>query len=282
MNAGLAALASVPVLALVPPLHRVVAATGRPGPGTATAQSPAGGSPAGGSPPAASPGPGTTPATGPGSVPATGPGTAPGAAAAGETPSVVGAGSERFSKVVPPPRPSLALQFGATAAVAAGVAVALRTHPAWLPAYFCLSAVGVALAITDLRVHRLPDALTLPSYPVLAALFAVAAAFDGGSARWVRAAIAGAVVWLVFAALWMLPGDGLGFGDVKISGLIGGALGWLSWGSVVVGIGIGMIGAGLVAAVLLLVGRAGRRTRIAYGPYLLVGTLAAVLLAHPT
>lgn len=229
MNAGFAVLAAVPALALVPPLHRVVAATGPSGLPPAEAAT------------------------------ASGPGPA----------------------VASPRRPSLVVQAGVTAAAAVGVAVALRAHPGWLPAYLYLVAVGVALGITDLRVHRLPDVLTLPSYPVLAALFGVAAAIDGGSERLVRAAVAGGVVWLAFAALWTLSGDGLGLGDVKISGLIGAALGWLGWGNVVVGLGIGMITAGLVAAVLLLIGRADRRSRIAYGPYLLLGTLAAVLLAHP-
>jgi leader peptidase (prepilin peptidase)/N-methyltransferase len=248
MNAATAALVALPVLALVPPLYRVVAATG-PAVAEPLPDGPASDGPALDSPGLDAP------------------------ALAGPEPAAGAAG-------VPGP-PSLGLHLLTTAGVAVAVAVALRAHPAWLPAYLYLAGVGVALAIVDLRVHRLPDVLTLPSYPVLAALFGLAAAFDGGSGRWVRAVIAGGIVWLLFAALWMMPGGGLGYGDVKLSGLIGAALGWLGWGSVPVGLLIAMIAAGAVAAALLVSGRANRHSRIAYGPYLLAGTLAAILLAHP-
>jgi leader peptidase (prepilin peptidase)/N-methyltransferase len=131
--------------------------------------------------------------------------------------------------------------------------------------------------VIDIRVHRLPDRIVLPSYPVLAALFAVAAMVDGDGGRWLRGALAAAGVWLLFAAVALLPGSGLGRGDVKLSGLLAGALGWLGVGSVVVGFAAGMAIAGLWAGALLISGRAGPRDRIAYGPHLLLGTLLAVL-----
>jgi leader peptidase (prepilin peptidase) / N-methyltransferase len=184
----------------------------------------------------------------------------------------------------PPPRrgvpalPTLAL---VTAGILAAQAVALRAHPWWLPAYTYLGLVGVALIVIDLRVHRLPDLLTLPSYPVLAALFGVAA-LDGGTHRWLRAAAAGAVVWALFAACASLPGEGLGYGDVKVSGLLGGALGWLGWGAVFAGFAAGAVLAGITAAVLLVTGRAGRRTHIAFGPFLFAGLFLEILAAHPS
>src|SRR5690606_6183945 len=50
-----------------------------------------------------------------------------------------------------------------------------------LPAFLYLAAVAVALAVIDLDVHRLPDAIVLPSYGVAAALLALAAA---GTGQW--------------------------------------------------------------------------------------------------
>nr|MDT0664311.1 prepilin peptidase [Micromonospora sp. DSM 115978] len=61
--------------------------------------------------------------------------------------------------------------------------------------------------------------------------------------------------------------------------LLGGALGWLSWASVVAGLVLGVMLAGIWALSLLATGRAGRGDRIAYGPHLLAGTWFAVLLA---
>ena len=59
------------------------------------------------------------------------------------------------------------------------VAVTARLHalgqlPA-VPAYLYFAGLGLALALIDLDTRRLPNTLVLPSYPVLAVLFAVAA-----------------------------------------------------------------------------------------------------------
>jgi leader peptidase (prepilin peptidase)/N-methyltransferase len=95
---------------------------------------------------------------------------------------------------------------------------------------FCyLGALGVSLAAIDLSVHRLPDALTLPAYPVLIILLALAALAGHHAGALVRA-LAGCVVlaaaYLVLALL--RPGQ-LGGGDIKLAGLAGLALGWLGW-----------------------------------------------------
>src|SRR5439155_21819624 len=58
------------------------------------------------------------------------------------------------------------------------VVVTLRVgFTAALPAYLYFIAIGVALTGIDLEVRRLPNAIVLPSYPVLAVLLA-------GSALW--------------------------------------------------------------------------------------------------
>jgi leader peptidase (prepilin peptidase)/N-methyltransferase len=172
-----------------------------------------------------------------------------------------------------------------TAAVAGSLGYALREHLSWLPAYLYLGVLAVVLAAVDARVHRLPERLVLPSYPMLAALFGVAALVDFDDAdRWVRGVLAGAVVWLVFVALHLLalrlpPHGGLGRGDVTLSGLLGGALGWLGWPQVVLGFVAGVLFSGVWALLLVVTRRAGRHDTIAYGPHLLAGAWAAVLLA---
>jgi leader peptidase (prepilin peptidase)/N-methyltransferase len=168
-----------------------------------------------------------------------------------------------------------------TAVVAGSLGYALREHLSWLPAYLYLGVLAVVLAAVDVRVHRLPDQLVEPSYPVLAVLFGLAALVDAdGADRWRRAVLAGAVVWLVFVTLYLLPPrDGLGYGDVRLSGLLGGALGWLGWPQVLLGFVAGVLLAGTWALLLRATRRASRHDRIAYGPHLLAGAWAAVLLA---
>jgi len=178
--------------------------------------------------------------------------------------------------------------FAAVAAVAvAAVTAALRDRPGWLPAYLYLAVAGIVLAAVDLRVHRLPDAVVLPSYPVLAALLGVAALADGvGGDGWdgrrVLGAAAGAAALLVlFGVLHLLSGGQLGLGDVKLVGLLGGALGWLGASSVLLGLLAGLLAADLHAGALLATRRATRTDPIAYGPHLLFGTLVAILITAP-
>jgi leader peptidase (prepilin peptidase)/N-methyltransferase len=192
---------------------------------------------------------------------------------------------------VPPPPGEAPRRAGPTAmrlrlatVLAVGTAAwALHRHPSWLPAYTYLAVLGVWLAAVDLRVHRLPDHLVLPSYPALALLLGFAALVDGAPGRLARAAAAAATCWLVFLALHRLSGGGLGRGDVKLAGLLGGALGWLGWPSVARGFLAGVTLGGLLALILLAGGRVGRHDRLPYGPFLLAGAWYAVLHAgvHP-
>jgi leader peptidase (prepilin peptidase)/N-methyltransferase len=73
----------------------------------------------------------------------------------------------------------------------------------------------------------------------------------------------------------------MGFGDVKLAGLLGLYLGWLSWSSVVVGTLAGFLFGGLVGAALLVARKAGRKTAIPFGPYMLAGAMFAVFAASP-
>jgi len=75
---------------------------------------------------------------------------------------------------------------------------------------------------------------------------------------------------------WIWP-RGMGFGDVKLSGVVGMYLGWLSWGALVVGGFAGFLIGGVTGIALILAGRAGRKSTIPYGPYMLAGALVGVL-----
>ncbi|MDQ1697873.1 MAG: leader peptidase (prepilin peptidase) / N-methyltransferase, partial [Frankiaceae bacterium] len=108
------------------------------------------------------------------------------------------------------------------------------SHPV-LAAYLYLAAVGVALAMIDFDHHRLPDALTLPSYVVVAGLLGLAAAVAGEAWPFERALIAMAALYAFYFVVALIQPRGMGFGDVKLSGVIGLALGYLGWGQLVVG-----------------------------------------------
>lgn len=161
--------------------------------------------------------------------------------------------------------------------------VALRLGPAAaLPAFLYLTAVGIALTAIDLDTHRLPNALTLPSYAVGLALLGAAAVVDHDFARLLRAVEGMAVLYAVyFAIVWVTAGRAMGFGDVKLAGVLGLYLGWLGWPELFVGVFAAHLLGGAVAVGLLLAKRVGRRSRVPFGPFLVAGALLSVLSGAP-
>jgi leader peptidase (prepilin peptidase)/N-methyltransferase len=147
-----------------------------------------------------------------------------------------------------------------------------------LPAYLCFAWLAVCLAWIDLDVHRLPDGLVLPGYPALVALLGVPTVTAGAWGRGVAAVACMAGLFAVFYAMaWVSP-DAMGFGDVKLSGLIGLVMGWLSpWVAVTAVLAAFVVG-GIVAVLLVVLRRVGLRGHIAYGPALLVGSFVALAL----
>lgn len=147
-----------------------------------------------------------------------------------------------------------------------------------LPAYLYLAAVGVALALIDLDHKRLPDALTLPSYPVAAVLLGVAAVAGSDSGSWPRALLGGAAMYAVYFLLCFAYPAGMGFGDVKLAGVLGVYTGWLGWGSWAVGLFLGFFLGGLFGIALIAARRGGRKSAVPFGPFMLLGVLLAVLV----
>ncbi|MEN1973973.1 prepilin peptidase [Cellulomonas sp. P4] len=143
-----------------------------------------------------------------------------------------------------------------------------------LPAVLYVAGLAVALALIDLDVRRLPDALVLPSYPVLVALLVLASASPGGTSDWPvlgRSLLGAAAFALAYGLIWVVYPGGMGLGDVKLAGLLGLLLGWFGWGAVVVGFFAAFLLAGLVVLGLLAARRIGRRSAVAFGPWMLVG-----------
>lgn len=145
------------------------------------------------------------------------------------------------------------------------------------PAYLYLAAAGIALALIDAGSHRLPDAIVLPSYPVLLLLLTGASAVSGDWAALLRSVAAGTASFVVYLVIWFAYPAGMGFGDVKLAGLLGIALGYLSWAAVAVGTFTAVAVGGAVGVILLVTAARGRKAALAFGPFMVTGVWVAFL-----
>jgi leader peptidase (prepilin peptidase) / N-methyltransferase len=167
-----------------------------------------------------------------------------------------------------------------TALLFVAVTARFGVSPA-LPAFLYLVAIAVALALIDLDVKRLPDRIVLPSYFIGGILLVAAALIRHDWWPVGRSLIAMAVLAVCFSAIALGYKGGMGFGDVKLAGLLGLYLGWLGWNAVLVGTFAGFVLGGLVGVGLLIAHQANRRTPIPFGPFMLVGALLALFAATP-
>ncbi|WP_037912751.1 prepilin peptidase [Actinacidiphila yeochonensis] len=168
----------------------------------------------------------------------------------------------------------------ALAAAAASGLLAWRVggHPE-LAVWLLLVPAAVLLARVDLAVFRLPDVVTLPALGLTAVLLGAAALLPRHDGEWTRALIAAAVLGLLYGVLFFVNPAGMGFGDVKLAPTLGLVLGWYGWGAVITGTFAGFLLGAAYGLVLVAARRAGRKTALPFGPFMLVGALLAVLVA---
>lgn len=137
---------------------------------------------------------------------------------------------------------------------------------------------AVVASVVDLRSKRLPNRILLPTVAVVLVLLLAAALLDHQPRRALVAAGLGAGGLLLFGLVWFLRPAALGYGDVKLAGLLGLVVGWYGPGSVFVALATAFFSAAVIAVVMLALGR-GRGSEIPFGPFMTFGALTAVTLA---
>ncbi|MEU9132304.1 A24 family peptidase [Kitasatospora sp. NPDC048540] len=161
-----------------------------------------------------------------------------------------------------------------TAAAAVGAVLgAAASWPVVLPLAWA-ALFGVVLAFVDARVSRLPDVLTLPLAAGTAVLLVLTAPDGAVLLRCLFAALVLGGGYLLLALV--AP---VGLGDVKLAPTLGALLGWYGWSAVAGGFVLTFLAAAVWAVALLVSGRAGRGDDLPLGPWMLLGTLLAVLAA---
>ncbi len=189
---------------------------------------------------------------------------------AGPPPDASGAG-----RAVRPP----VLAVGCATAILLG-ALAARVHPGLILAAACwLAACAVPLAFVDAAVRRLPDPLTAAAYAGTAALLLLAAAAGGHWHDMARAALGGVALAGFYLLLLLISPAGMGLGDVKAAASIGTLLAWPSWRLLIAGGFAGFLLAAIYGIALLISGRATRKQKIPFGPFMIAGAFLVILAA---
>ena len=150
-----------------------------------------------------------------------------------------------------------------------------------LAAFLYLAAISVALAIIDLESHKLPNRIVLPAYGVAIVLLSAASLLAGNFDSLLHGAIGLAVMFAAYFAMALVYPGGMGFGDVKLAGVLGLYLGWTSWAALAVGAFAAFVLGAAFSVVLLILRRANRKSGIPFGPWMLLGCWVGLLVGGP-
>ncbi|GAA1166385.1 hypothetical protein GCM10009654_24060 [Streptomyces hebeiensis] len=241
----------------------------------------AAGSVPGGDPtsPAAAPDPAAVPDPAPNPDPAPASAAAPDAAPAPDREAAptsdraaVGTGPGRAV----PYRPSRLVPL-LTALTCALLAAAVGARPE-LGVWLLLAPFAVLLALVDRNVHRLPDQLTLPLAGAAAVLLGLVALLPGHGGAWHTALLGGLALGACYFVLFLINPNGMGFGDVKLALSLGVVLGWYGWPTLFVGAFVGFLLGSLYGIGLILLRRAGRKSAIPFGPFMIIGAFLGIVL----
>ncbi|MEZ2389815.1 prepilin peptidase [bacterium RCC_150] len=164
--------------------------------------------------------------------------------------------------------------------------------------YFAIMAAR--LTVIDVRHHLLPNKIVFPSYAIAGILLlgaAIAVTVSGGVTNPAHGAAdqvpdggasflgvpalgivaGGAVLWVFYFVLRLAYPPGMGFGDVKLAGVLGLYLGYLGWGHVFAGTFAAFLFGGLWSLGVLALRKGTLKSSIPFGPFMLAGAAAAML-----
>ena len=163
-------------------------------------------------------------------------------------------------------------------AVVCGVLAAATGARPELFVWLLLAPIGALLATIDFAVHRLPDVITLPFAGAAVVGLGGAALLPGAGGSWRTAVLGSLALGVCYLVLFLINPRAFGFGDVKLAPALGAILGWYGMGTLLIGTFIGYLLGALYGVGLILARRAGWKAAIPFGPFLLAGAVAGILL----
>ncbi len=169
-----------------------------------------------------------------------------------------------------PPKLELAVSALLTGLWFALAAIRIGDVPA-LGAYCALGVGLVAASVVDARDGIVPRVIVFPTLAVAGGALVAASVAAAHEQPLLDAAIGGAIAFCVFFTLWWCFPRGLGYGDVRLAGLIGVALSWLGFGELYVGFLFAFVAGTVLGVALMVLQGTGRKTTLPFAPPLALG-----------
>ncbi len=161
-------------------------------------------------------------------------------------------------------------------------AFAVKFDLSWELGAFCALGAGlIALSWIDLHTKRLPREIIYVTSAIGIPLLCVAALVRHEPRRMLMMLLGAAIALSFMGLIYVLSKGGMGDGDVRLSPLLGAYLGWLNPGFVAVGLFLGFLLGAVIGVALMIIGKAGRKTAVPFGPFLAVGTVVAIWVGQP-
>ena len=160
------------------------------------------------------------------------------------------------------------------------VAARIGFHAA-LPAFLVLTAALVALSMIDLDTFLLPKKIVYAAFGAGAGLLLVAGLVDGDTRGMAEAAGGAVIAWVVFRVINFVSPKGMGYGDVRLAGLVGLYLGWIELPLVGLGLFLAFLFASVIGVGLIVTKLRTRKDRVPFGPFLALGAVTAILVGEP-
>ena len=135
-----------------------------------------------------------------------------------------------------------------------------------------LAYFGIRLSIIDFKTHRLPNHLVGWFVAVEILIMGITGLMASDFARLLAALGLAATTMISYVLLYLLSRGSLGMGDVKFAFPLGLCVGWYAPGNWLLAIFISFLIAGVVAVIGLVTKQMTRKSRLAFGPYMFLGT----------
>jgi leader peptidase (prepilin peptidase)/N-methyltransferase len=162
------------------------------------------------------------------------------------------------------------------AVLLAGAGARFGAVPVLAP--YCVLFLGlVTVSVVDIRVGLVPRKILYPAGALMVIGLTAASLLNGDVRSLLYALVGGIVAFVVFFGIWWFYPSGMGFGDVRLAGVIGVGLGWLGPLHIYVGFLIAFVIGAIYGIVVMALRGTGRKTRVPFGPALAVGAVAGVL-----